>query len=317
MRIDSVGNVGIGTTTPHAALDVKGQIISGTYPPVNQAILGICLDNNTNVNAGFTYGVQIEDSLANSIPLKIHFNPPGGSPNMAMEVMTKGWGYCANFIGGEGVVISNDSTHPFPGYYPNVPALQVNNQKGWSDAVSILSKSNVNNFQLQLVQLDSDYTRMDMANAFGKAWTIAALRTPAAATDRLNFYNEQSGADRFIIYGNGDATLAGTLTQSSDARLKKNIRPLHAVLPSLFSLSGYSYNWLDETKGKEMQIGLLAQEVERVYPQLVKTDEQGNKSVAYQNMVPVLLEALKELKTELDSIKQEIKTLKAINNPKK
>jgi hypothetical protein len=69
-------------------------------------------------------------------------------------------------------------------------------------------------------------------------------------------------------------------------------------------LRGVSYHWKPEFKGDARpQIGFIAQEVEAVLPELVNTDEQGFKSVAYANAVPVLVEAIKEQQRQLDALK--------------
>ena len=83
-------------------------------------------------------------------------------------------------------------------------------------------------------------------------------------------------------------------------------------MPTLDSLHAYTYQWKDESKGKEEQIGFLAQELEKLYPQLVKTDENGMKSVAYQNMVPILLQAIKEQEAAIKQQQKEIEELKKL-----
>ncbi|MBL0183490.1 MAG: tail fiber domain-containing protein [Chitinophagaceae bacterium] len=77
------------------------------------------------------------------------------------------------------------------------------------------------------------------------------------------------------IFGTGNATLAGTLTQLSDVRLKENIVPINNTLNDLKKINAYSYYWKDENKDRDQQIGLLAQEVDAVFPQLVKKDAEG------------------------------------------
>lgn len=109
----------------------------------------------------------------------------------------------------------------------------------------------------------------------------------------------------FRVQGNGDAVLQGTLTQVSDERFKINIQPLKHSLEKITQLNGYSYNWKDEQRNKDLQIGVLAQEIQLIYPNLVKTEINGNLSVNYIGLIPVLLEAVKELKKEIDELKKE------------
>jgi len=98
----------------------------------------------------------------------------------------------------------------------------------------------------------------------------------------------------------------------SDLRLKENITDLTGSLDKILQLRGVNYTWKDtENRGAETHIGFIAQEVEEVIPELVgdgglPIDEDGNeayKNVNYANLVPVLVEAIKELKAENDALK--------------
>lgn len=110
-----------------------------------------------------------------------------------------------------------------------------------------------------------------------------------------NFY--QNNLD---IYANGSAWLRGTLTQASDLRLKTNINRLQNVLPSILQLNGYHYQWIDSTSDQSLQTGVIAQEVQRLFPELVKQNEKGELSVNYTGLIPVLVESVKELKSDYE-----------------
>jgi hypothetical protein len=125
---------------------------------------------------------------------------------------------------------------------------------------------------------------------------------------KISFYTRSNSgvlAERFYIQGNGNAWLQGTLTQASDARLKQNIQPLSSVLTSLEQMNGYTYNWINDQRDKEEQIGLLAQEVQKNYPQLVKQNDKGELSVNYSGLVPVLLEGIKEQQKQIEILKDQ------------
>ena len=96
----------------------------------------------------------------------------------------------------------------------------------------------------------------------------------------------------------GDLNVYGEFWESSDHRLKKDFSKLNNSFTKLNSLQGYNYYWKDTTKGQSLQTGLIAQEVEALFPELVKTDEKGMKSVNYVGLIPHLIEAVKELKKE-------------------
>ncbi|MBT4403789.1 MAG: tail fiber domain-containing protein, partial [Acidiferrobacteraceae bacterium] len=87
----------------------------------------------------------------------------------------------------------------------------------------------------------------------------------------------------------------GNLTQNSDARLKKDIQPLTHALDAILQLQGKTYRWKEGTTFAEKQdIGLVAQEVETVFPELVAENDQGYKGIAYSKLTAVLIEAIKE-----------------------
>jgi hypothetical protein len=120
---------------------------------------------------------------------------------------------------------------------------------------------------------------------------------------------------------NGSGTYSGTWTQASDEKFKKNIQPLKNSISKIQQLNGVSYG-LRKVKFPEKnfddgrQIGLIAQNVEKVFPELVKTDSEGYKSVAYQNMVAVLIEAIKEQQSSIEELKKEVELLKTSMNSK-
>jgi hypothetical protein len=95
------------------------------------------------------------------------------------------------------------------------------------------------------------------------------------------------------------------ITAFSDARKKTNIVKLDNALAKLSSVSGYTYELIDDVTHKR-RAGVLAQEIESILPEVVYEDSFGFKSVAYGNFISVLIEAIKELKSEVDVIKQSI-----------
>ena len=126
--------------------------------------------------------------------------------------------------------------------------------------------------------------------------------------DRLFVIGNGTGVatpnDALIVFKNGNATLSGTLTQSSDLTLKNTIKPLEMSLANIAKIGGYSYFWKDTMRrGDERQIGLIAQEVEAIYPELVRKDGNGKLTLNYSGLVPVLLEATKEQQEIIEDLK--------------
>jgi len=97
-----------------------------------------------------------------------------------------------------------------------------------------------------------------------------------------------------------DLLIGGNITSTSDKRLKENITPLSDCLAKIKKIGGYSFTRNDLEDKNKKYLGLLAQEVEEVFPDLV-TETNGTKSINYQSFVAVLLECIKELNDKLEN----------------
>jgi hypothetical protein len=102
----------------------------------------------------------------------------------------------------------------------------------------------------------------------------------------------ENRSNAFKVLFDGTTTIAGDLSINSDARLKANIVSLGATLSKLLKIDGKSYT-MKKDESKKQKIGLLAQDIEKVFPELV-SESNGIKSINYQGLVPVLINALKE-----------------------
>ena len=103
---------------------------------------------------------------------------------------------------------------------------------------------------------------------------------------------------------------------SSDRRLKENITPIKNPLVKLSKINGVEFDWKPTTEEEKRfvhaneghDIGVIAQEIEKVLPETVETRKKsGYKAVKYEKIVPLLIEAIKELKQEVDELKKQIK----------
>jgi len=132
-----------------------------------------------------------------------------------------------------------------------------------------------------------------------------------------------AGADRISVDGTGEVGIGttspafllhvdgsagkpggGSWSVASDARLKKNVEPLGGALDRLLSLRGVTYEYIDAAKCNELpgrQIGMIAQEVERVFPDWVETANDGYKRLAFRGFEALTVEALRELAAQKDA----------------
>lgn len=101
---------------------------------------------------------------------------------------------------------------------------------------------------------------------------------------------------------------ATTYLYNSDARYKSSIKPLDNALDKVLAINGYQYfNKLSD----KADIRVIAQEIEKVFPELVLTDSKGYKSVEYGNLVAPLIEAVKELNGKLEAQDKQLQVLSA------
>jgi hypothetical protein len=115
---------------------------------------------------------------------------------------------------------------------------------------------------------------------------------------------------------NGSVGGVGAYQNVSDGRLKKNIKSIENPLEKVLKLHGITFDWdLEKANGRELDkdnhYGFIAQEIEKVLPQVVSTanDADKTKSVAYGDVVPVLVEAIKEQQKQIKEQHKEIKEL--------
>lgn len=135
-----------------------------------------------------------------------------------------------------------------------------------------------------------------LANTSIKATTTLTVAgmTNVASTSAV-CYNTVTGLLTF------DGTI-GTCT-ISDERLKNVTGPITGALDKILKISGFYYTWKDSSFGKGQQIGVGAQTVESVFPELVQTDSMGRKSADYQRLTAPIIEAIRELKSKIETLK--------------
>ena len=117
------------------------------------------------------------------------------------------------------------------------------------------------------------------------------------------------GSVRHTLHSDGTFTATGNINSSSDVRLKDNVEEIEDALTKIGAIRGVTYN-RNDIQGNPRQAGVIAQEVEKVLPEVVWTGDDGYKSVAYGNMVGLLIEAIKEQQTQIDAMTAQIEKLK-------
>lgn len=96
----------------------------------------------------------------------------------------------------------------------------------------------------------------------------------------------------------GDATVQGTLFETSDVKLKKDVTTITQAIDSVCQLRGVTFKWIKNDKDS---MGLIAQETEKIIPFIVQEDPTGSKSINYTALIGLLVEAIKELNGKIDN----------------
>ena len=124
--------------------------------------------------------------------------------------------------------------------------------------------------------------------------------------------NNISGSGTIDISGSiatlGTITAGGDITAffSSDERLKDNITPIEGALEKVNQIGGYGFDWNSNSEHSGHDVGVIAQEIEKVLPEVVTTRDNGYKAVRYEKIVALLIQAVKEQQLQIDELKSKL-----------
>jgi len=148
------------------------------------------------------------------------------------------------------------------------------------------------------------------------------LRSNDAVVVQLDYDNNEAGNFRirngagaivFDVNESGNATLSGSLTQNSDRRLKKEIENLDYGLKEILQLQPKQYFWKNQEQDKKKSLGLIAQDVQTIISEIVTSqdDELKTLGISYTELIPVLINAIKEQQKIIESQGSALKTSKS------
>lgn len=133
--------------------------------------------------------------------------------------------------------------------------------------------------------------------------------TNGSEDGKLEIFTEKAGSNALCAtFEDTNLTVQGDVNSLSDVRTKENIETVENGLDLVSQLRGV---WYNKINNEDRKVGVIAQEVEEVLPEVVNTDTEGMKSVDYGKMVGVLIEAVKEQQAMIEEMKQEIEQLKS------
>ena len=282
MFIDNNQNVGIGTTTPGAKLEIEGdatgdntaQLIIASGGADNNSIIHFTDDQGDQVNAiGSLEGNILTFASQNELVFKTNTSSILGNADTKMTISTGG-------AVGIGVTSPNSST-----LLDVAGRVLIKTSTGVSDLY--LGNFATANYVRFHTNNSDTYFDMNCGNILWRQ--VSAVR-----------FKHDMTAGTFTA--SGDVIAYGS---PSDKRLKENIKPIESALDKAMKLQGVTFDWKESDSLLDIKedIGFIAQDVQKVVPELVRENVDGMLSMRHQGIAPILLEAIKELKAEIDLLK--------------
>lgn len=131
-----------------------------------------------------------------------------------------------------------------------------------------------------------------------------ANRYPTFTSSASGILNAANVSSTKLYFNPSTGILNATTVNSlSDRNKKTNVRPIENPVALVQRLQGVRFDWIENNKSS---IGLIAQEVEEVIPEVVETDEDGTKTLSYGNIIGVLIEAIKEQQIRIEELENKL-----------
>jgi len=304
IHVDAGDNrVGINKTTPNNALDVKG----GTSITGSTTITGSLHVSSSNIFIPafrVTGSTTLTGSLFVSGGMKVSgSNVHSGSTIQQGSIRLKGSAHISGSEAISGSLLITGS---------NAPALRISGSTALTGSLLQSGSTQITGSTLlsgSLLLTGSSTLALRITGS--TALTGSLLQSGSTVTTgsveisgSLGVGTAASGVIGAILAANDVVAFA-----SSDERLKENITLIENPLDKIIKISGYEYDWVP-MEGVHVHsghdIGVIAQEVEKVFPEIVADRDNGYKAVKYEKLVSVLIEGIKELKQEVDLLKKKI-----------
>ena len=132
-----------------------------------------------------------------------------------------------------------------------------------------------------------------------------ATRYPVFANGTSGAITEQVSSTKLFFNPSTGLLTSTDYNSSSDKRLKTNIKTIENALDKVIALRGVTFDWKE---GGAKAIGLIAQEAENVIPEIVSQDDNGYLGIKYNNLIGVLVEAIKDQQEQINTLRKQIKT---------
>ena len=276
-------------TLPTATASALGGVKVGSGLAISNSVLSVNLPVATSSAVG---GVKVGDRLSISNTGVLSANDQSYTLPTASDTVLGGIKIGSNLtISNTGVLSADDQTSHTHSYADSVHSHTI--ATAASDVLGgVKVGSNLSIDSNGVLSANSSYTTLTATTSVSSPKFIDS--------DNTNRYVDPAGTSELNnLNCAGDIVATGNVSASSDLRFKSNIKVITDALSKVGSMRGVTFDREGQTDRKA---GVIAQEIEAVLPEVVKTDELGYKSVCYGNMVSVLIEAIKELTERVEEL---------------
>ena len=287
MTLMTGGNVGIATDSPDAKLHVvgttglpatSGTAFTGTMRLQVAGGYGTVMDFGAVGPSTGTQWIQVTDASNQAFHYPLLLQPNGGRVAIGSAVASYG-------------------------------VLEIETESALAYSPTVFT--NGANIRLKSGGTATTGTTTGVSFGVGGAAELYFGAEQQASTYADAVWQQYSGS---AYQTNMRLSAAGTLTvkgdivafgNPSDKRLKENIKPIESALDKVSKLQGVTFDWKksDSELNIKEDIGFIAQDVQKVIPELVRENDDGMLSMRHQGIAPILLEAIKELKAEIEELK--------------
>ena len=181
-----------------------------------------------------------------------------------------------------------------------------------SNAFNVIGNTTITNGDLYITRTDGGGGDI-LANG-GTDGIFGIFNTTNSGTISLNAKNSGGTYNNILSLTSTIATVSGELNvtgditafSTSDQRLKENIVPIVNPLAKVLKISGNTYDWVQGSGKEGSDVGVIAQEILEVLPEAVTTRETGYLAVRYEKIIPLLIEAIKDLSAKVEDLQDQI-----------
>lgn len=315
VTIDDWGDVGIGTTTPFGPLNIYGPSRSATVTTESDSLNGGSfypgfVANNYMGNPSTGSGGYPVLTLANYRGNFYTSSAPMRATEVLGSIAFMG-SYTTSYNSYVGARIYSEATEDF-GSNAGGSSLKFGTTLNGSSANAVRMTIN-HDGTVGIGKSPTVGNRLDVQGRINSNEITTSGKIESA--DVIKAANTIESASGLAVAG-VVVCAAGGCTASSDLRLKENIKPLMSSYEKIQKMNGVSYDWKDKKRFTDKrQIGLIAQDLEKIYPEVVVTDKKsGLKSVAYDHLIAPIIEAFKELVFRNDKIERKVASVMAENS---